>query len=353
MTPIVTHNILRSTRHTSFYLACGAPDAPPIIFVHGWPELSISWRHQLTSFAGLGFYAVAPDMRGYGSSTVYQTHAEYALEESVKDMLELLDSIGRERAVWVGHDWGSPVVWSLASHHPERCFGVVNLCVPYLASGFALENLVALIDREVYPESEFPFGQWDYQRYYQEHFEDAVRAHEANVPNTVKVLFRRGSPDGKHKPGRLATIHRDGGWFGGTGVAPGVPLDTGVVGDAEFSTYVAALERNGFYGPDSWYMNSERNVAFAARAANGGRIDLPVLFLHADYDYTCETLSSRLAEPMRRDCTDLSEGLVHSGHWMAQEQPVAVNAAIARWLAQRFPALWRVEEVTALQPAGS
>jgi len=42
------------------------------------------------------------------------------------------------QAVWVGHDWGSPVVWSLASHHPERCFGVANLCVPYLAKGFAM-----------------------------------------------------------------------------------------------------------------------------------------------------------------------------------------------------------------------
>jgi pimeloyl-ACP methyl ester carboxylesterase len=212
-------------------------------------------------------------MRGYGRSGTYSTHADYVIQESVADMLELLDALGRDRAIWVGHDWGSPVVWSLASHHPERCIGVVNLCVPYVANGFALDNLLALVDRSVYPESEFPFGQWDYQRYYQEHFEDAVRAHEADVANTVKVLFRRGNAEGKGKPGRLATIRRDGGWFGGSGVAPNVPLDTSVVGEAEFSTYVAALQRNGFFGPDAWYMNSARNREFASRANNGGRVD--------------------------------------------------------------------------------
>lgn len=76
----------------------------------------------------------------------------------------------------------------LASHHRERCLGVVYLCVPYIPDGFALENLLTLIDR-VYPESDLPFGQWEYQRFYQEHFDDAVRAYEANVANTVKALF--------------------------------------------------------------------------------------------------------------------------------------------------------------------
>jgi len=63
-------------------------------------------------------------MRGYGHSTVYSRYEDYALEHSTADMIELLDALDRERAVWIGHDWGSPVVWSIASHHPDRCFGV-------------------------------------------------------------------------------------------------------------------------------------------------------------------------------------------------------------------------------------
>src|SRR5262250_2428675 len=196
MIPIVEH-VVRTDRHRTFYLSAGAEDATPIVFVHGWPELSISWRHQLPCFAGLGFRAVAPDMRGYGRSSVYREHASYALEPIVQDMLELLDALGQDKAVWIGHDWGSPVVWSLASHHPERCHAVANLCVPYFAKGFILANLLPLVDRNVYPEAEFPAGQWDYQLFYQENFDKARMAFEANVCNTIKALFRKGNPAGK------------------------------------------------------------------------------------------------------------------------------------------------------------
>jgi pimeloyl-ACP methyl ester carboxylesterase len=304
MTFPVTDNIVRTARHTSFYVACGPAHGTPIIFLHGWPELSISWRHQLVCFAQLGFRAIAPDMRGYGRSSVYVRHEDYALEHAVTDMLELLDSLGRDRAMWVGHDWGSPVVWSIASHFPDRCFGVANLCVPYVAGGFAPDN-------------------------------------------TVKALFRKGNPAGRHKPSRTAFVRSQGGWFGAAGQAPERPLDTDVMTEPEFHTYVAALERTGFFGPNSWYMNHERNRAFAATSVNKGRIALPVLFLHALYDLTCETVDSRLAEPMRADCTDLTEVVVSSGHWMAQEKPTDVNAALARWLARRFPDLWPVTRFSA------
>ena len=65
--------------------------------------------------------------------------------------------------------------------------------------------------------------------------------------------------------------------------------------------------------------------------------DMPVLFLHAEYDYVCETLDSGLAGPMRAMCADLTEARVPSGHWMAQEKPLQVNAALVRWLVSRVP----------------
>ena len=333
---------LTTDRHTTFYLESGAEDAPLIVFVHGWPELSISWRHQLPCFASLGFRAIAPDMRGYGRSSVYPRHEDYALEHAVADMLELLDALGRDKAVWVGHDWGSPVVWSLASHHPERCHGVANLCVPYFAQGFAPATLLPLIDRAVYPEAQFPAGQWDYQLFYEERFDTARAAFEANVRNTVKALFRKGNPTAKGKPSRTATVCRDGGWFGGAGQAPDLPMDTDLLTVTDLETYVAGLERNGFFGPDSWYMNHARNLEYARRAVNGGTLSMPVLFLHGEYDYTCETVASRLADPMRRDCKSLTEVRVPSGHWMAQEKPQIVNAALAKWLAVQFGDLWIV-----------
>src|SRR5262249_32690779 len=161
----------------------------------------------------------------------------------------------------------------------------------------------------------------------------------ANVANTVKALFRKGSASGKGKPSRTAQVRRDGGWFGGAGHAPDLPMDNDVLTGEDFNTYVGALTRNGFFGPDSWYMNHARNLALASTALNGGTLELPVLSLHGEYDYTCETVTSRLAEPMRQHCRNLTEVTVRSGHWMAQEKPVAVNAALAKWLASKFPQL--------------
>jgi pimeloyl-ACP methyl ester carboxylesterase len=335
-----TEHVVKSAGHTTFYLACGPADGPPIVFVHGWPELSISWRHQLPVFAALGFRAIAPDMRGYGRSSIHPRHEDYALERAVADMLALLDALGRQRAVWVGHDWGGPVVWSLASQHPDRCAAVAGLCVPYLPRGFAPSTVVPLVDRTVYPADRFPAGQWDYQLFYEENFAAAGAAFEADVGCTVRSLFRRGSQEGIGKPARTAQVRRDGGWFGGAGRAPDVPLDEAVLTPADCSVYVAALERNGFFGPDSWYMNHARNTDYAAKARDGGTLRLPVLFLHGAYDTVCETMTSRLAAPMRAACTNLTEAVVKSGHWMAQEQPVAVNRALATFLATQVPEFW-------------
>jgi pimeloyl-ACP methyl ester carboxylesterase len=119
-----------------------------------------------------------------------------------------------------------------------------------------------------------------------------------------------------------------------------LPIDPDVISEQDFHAYVAALERNGFFGPDSWNMNNPANAEYSKRGADGGRLRMPVLFLHGEYDYTCETVTSRLAEPMRAHCDNLSEVYVSSGHWMAQEQPIAVNSALARWLASQLPQLW-------------
>jgi pimeloyl-ACP methyl ester carboxylesterase len=338
----ILENVAKTARHATFYLSCGPEDATPIIFLHGWPELSISWRGQLAVFGGLGFRAIAPDMRGYGRSSVYPRHEDYALEAIVADMLELLGSLGAKKAIWIGHDWGSPVVWSIAQHHPECCHGVANLCVPYIPEGFAVETVVPLADRTLYPADKLPAAQWDYQLFYRENFAAAEAGFESDVGATVRVLFRSGDPSRKGKPARTAFVRANGGYFGRGNSIPDLPPDAAMLSEEDEHHYVAALERNGFFGPCSWYMNWQANLAYAGRAQATWRLNMPVLFLHAAYDYICETVTSRLAEPMRAHCGNLTEVTIPSGHWMAQEMPVKVNAALAKWMSSQFPTLWAV-----------
>jgi pimeloyl-ACP methyl ester carboxylesterase len=340
----ITEHCLRSAEHTQFYLACGPEDGPLVIFVHGWPELSWSWRHQLPVLGALGFRAIAPDMRGYGRSTLYPRIEDYAQEHVVGDMIRLLDHLtdGRadRRAVWVGHDWGSPTAWNIARHHPDRCRAVASLCVPYDTIERGLDTLIALSDRTLYPEAEFPAAQWDYMRYYEESFPAAVASMDAHVGNAVRLLFRKGSADSLGKPAGTAYTRRMGGWFAGASEPPAMPRDEDVLSEEDCARYTAALTGSGFFGPDAYYMNHARNAAWTASAPNDGTLAMPVLFLHARYDTVCETMSSRMAEPMRAACRDLQEAVVDSGHWMAQERPRDVNAELVRWLATRVPGSW-------------
>jgi pimeloyl-ACP methyl ester carboxylesterase len=86
------------------------------------------------------------------------------------------------------------------------------------------------------------------------------------------------------------------------------------------------------WGPCSWYVNDEANLAYAARAPHR-RLEMPVLFVHAAWDGICETLRSRLADPMRAACANLTEATVDAGHEVMLQAPARTNAAIAGWLA--------------------
>lgn len=318
-------------RHTSHYLSAGPETGTAIIFVHGWPELSRSWRHQIPVFAAEGYRTVAPDMRGYGESSNYHRHEDYAQREVVADMLELVDGLNIERAIWVGHDWGCATVWNIARHHPQRCLAVANLCVPYFTLEAGWDGMLPYVDRSLYPESEFPAGQWEYQRFYEEHFDVATAAFDANPEQLVKLLFRKGNPEGIGRISGTAMTRRDGGWFGG-GDMPLLPEDPDVVTEQDIRIYSQALEKNTFFGPDSYYMNHAENARYVAEAKDQ-HLHMPVLFLHGRYDYTCETSNSRAAEPMREYCANLTERVVDSGHWMAQERPDDVNRHLLEWLA--------------------
>lgn len=321
-------------RHRTAWVEAGPDDGPLMVFLHGWPELGILWRRQLEHFGGQGWRCVAPDLRGYGGSSVPDDVAAYTVEAIVGDVVELHNALGDVPAVWVGHDWGAPIAWSMASHHPARCRGIVALSVPYVARGFALPNLLPLVDRDLYPEDRYPAGQWDYWLFYRERFGEAVSQVEADIPATLGGLYLPGTPDGVGQPAITAAVRAQGGWFGERGPPPADPERT-ILATGEFAALADAFGRTGFSGANAWYMHDAANMAFADRARDFGRLTLPALFLHGDWDTVCETARGRLADPMREDCTDLTEVHVEAGHMLMIEQPDAVNAAIGCWLVEK------------------
>jgi len=107
---------IQANELTFHALAAGPDGGPLVVLLHGFPELALSWRHQLRALGNAGYRAVAPDQRGYGRTTRRGPYDTFTLSD---DIAALIAALGRQTAIIVGHDWGGGVAWTLAQRHPE------------------------------------------------------------------------------------------------------------------------------------------------------------------------------------------------------------------------------------------
>jgi pimeloyl-ACP methyl ester carboxylesterase len=112
----------------------GDRDAPPVLLVHGFPDSSYLWRHQVEALTSAGLRTVVPDMRGFGESDKPEDVEAYRLTRAVGDLVAILDALGIERAKVVGHDWGAAVAWLLAALKPDRVERLVAMSVGHPAA---------------------------------------------------------------------------------------------------------------------------------------------------------------------------------------------------------------------------
>jgi pimeloyl-ACP methyl ester carboxylesterase len=331
-TPPLWPRTVSTDRHTTHYLESGPADGPLIVFVHGFPSSSLIWRAQMEAFAVEGWRCIAPDMRGYGGSSAPLAKDAYTMKEIVKDMAELHDHLGGKPAVWVGHDWGSIVVGSLAAHETKRCRGVVLTSWAYFPQGNSLDTLVSLVDRDIYPADAYPDGQWDYARYYNTHFDQAIADLDTDRAAYLASAYRSGSPASVGTVSPMAKVTRNGGRFGAAHRAPPSQPDPALWPVADFEALVKSFDAHGFSPPCSWYVNDKANIAYAGEAPDEGRLSIPVLFVNGDYDQICSILGNRQGDPMRAACRDLSFVSLPSGHWLPLERKAEHIRAIRDWL---------------------
>ncbi|GFZ19400.1 alpha/beta-Hydrolases superfamily protein [Actinidia rufa] len=91
---------------------------PPVLFLHGFPELWYSWHHQMVSLSSRGYRAISPDLRGYDDTNAPPSAASYSALHIVGDLVSLLDALGLDRIFLMGHDWGAFIAWSSACSGP-------------------------------------------------------------------------------------------------------------------------------------------------------------------------------------------------------------------------------------------
>jgi pimeloyl-ACP methyl ester carboxylesterase len=290
----------------------------PVVFAHGFPELSYSWRHQVPAVAAAGYHAIAPDQRGYGRSSKPEAIEDYDIVHLTDDLLGLLDELGEERAVFVGHDWGSMVVWQMALLHPERVAGVCGMSVPFLPRG---PMPPVQLMRQVFGDSFF------YILYFQEPgVADAELGADAGTTMRRMLAGLTVPADGSVDLAGLAAPD-------GKGFVDRMPEPAGLPGwlsQEELDHYTAEFTRTGFTGGINWYRNFDRNWELTAQL-EGARVTMPSLFITGSADPVNLMSPAAIMDGWLDDHrgTHLIDG---AGHWVQQEAAAEVNALLLSFL---------------------
>ena len=295
-------------------------EGPLVILMHGWPELGLSWRHQIPALNAAGYRTAVPDMRGYGKSDKPRATGAYTLDTIADDMAAIAAHLGAARWAAVGHDWGAPAAWRSALRFPDQVGAVFCLSVPH--SGPPPIPFFDIIERR-FPDHFF------YMRYFQEEGVAEAEFESSNWPAALKRIYYMGSGDGvAHRSNRH--VPRDSTMLASVDDPPPGPLP--FMTDEELEDYAAAFRAGGFRGPLSWYRNFPQNAA-DARAYGDNVIQQPAGFLAGDREMVLKMLPGQL-ENLREKCADLRVeiSLPGAGHWVQQERPAEVNAALIGFL---------------------
>lgn len=301
-------------------VATAGDSGPLVIMAHGWPESWYSWRHQIVALANAGYRVVAPDMRGYGATDAPANVEDYNILELAADMAGVVDAFGEEKAIIMGHDWGSIVAWHSVLLHPDKFSALVAMSVPY--SGRPAQSPLVSWQQT--------YGDNFYYILYHQEPGVAEAEYDADPEGLLSRLYL--SPDSpREAPVITDRLRSAGGWIGRMGAPTGLP-DWLTRQDLDY--FVAQFRAAGFRGGVNYYRNFHRNWELTPHLATA-RVTVPTLFIAGEQDVVIgRATQPQLQGAMSRVVDDLRGVILipNAGHWIQQEKPAETNAAILEFL---------------------
>ncbi|XP_048440244.1 epoxide hydrolase A-like [Pyrus x bretschneideri] len=290
-------------------------NGPLILFLHGFPELWYSWRHQILSLSALGYRAVAPDLRGYGDTDAPASPSSYTCLHMVGDLVALLDAIApdQEKVFVVAHDWGALIAWYLCLFRPDRVKALVSLSVQFMPRNPR---------RKVIESFHAAYGDDYYMCRFQE--PGVIEAEFAQM-GTTRVIKE------------FLTYRNPGPLFLPKGKGFGHPTDTPIVlpswlSEDDVNYYTAKFDKTGFTGPVNYYRNLDVNWELTA-PWTGAQVKVPVKFVVGDQDlvYNSQGAPDFIHKGgFKKFVPLLEEVVVLEGvaHFLQQEKPDEISKHI-------------------------
>jgi pimeloyl-ACP methyl ester carboxylesterase len=293
-------------------------DGPPVILVHGFPELAYSWRHQLPALARAGYRAIAPDMRGYGGSDKPLHVSDYTLQKLIGDLQGLCNAMSIDRAIFVGHDWGAMLTWQMSLLAPERMAGLICLNIPHIPRP---------------PINPITYMRWKLGKdFYIVNFQksdEADRRFAQDPRRFINVMMRRrqfSREPSRPRPRKRRTLSLL------RALEQDEPAGEALLCDEELDVYADAFAAGGFTGPINWYRNWARN--WKSTKGVDQTVRVPALFVGAANDII---ISRKQIEAMKPYVPDLEiQTIEDCGHWTQQDKPEELNRIMLDWLARRY-----------------
>ncbi|MFS8030084.1 putative soluble epoxide hydrolase [Helianthus anomalus] len=291
---------------------------PTILFIHGFPELWYTWRHQMIYLASHGYRAVAPDLRGYGDTTGAPTNdpTKFTTLHVVGDLVGLIEAVvapGEEKVFVVGHDWGAFMAWALCLYRPDKVKAVVNLSVPFSPRNpkfKPVDALRALYGNDYYiirfqepGEIEGELAVWGTERFLNDLF---------NYRKPEALLLPKGN---------------------GFGTSPNDPLVLpSWLSKEDLAYYTSKFEKTGFTGGLNYYRALNINWELTA-AWTGAQVKVPVKFIVGDLDLTYNTMGAKdyiERGGFKKDVPLLEDVIILKdvSHFLHEEKPDEINQYI-------------------------
>ncbi len=288
-------------------------EGPAVLFCHGYPDTSYTWRRQMNAVASAGYRAIAPDMRGYGRSSAPADASLYTPLHTAGDLVGLLDALNISSAVLVGHDWGATHAWNAALMRPDRFHAVFCLSVPYVPRG----NII-VFERMRNASHQNDFYMFEQMRPdADEIWADAT----TTIPGILYWASGSAPADKRWSPmDPSRSLHRP---------APG-PLPPWAKPDY-VARNISEFQRTGFHGGLNYYRAAEAYFYLSA-AWKGAKIHQPSFYMTGKDDGLRE-----LYPPIEKFADGLP-GLVGTleldnvGHWIQHEASTEVSEQLLKFL---------------------
>ncbi|KAF7811319.1 Epoxide hydrolase [Senna tora] len=289
-------------------------EGPVVLFLHGFPDLWYSWRHQIVSLSARGYRAVAPDLRGYGDTDVPSSISAYTAFHVVGDLIALLDAMGVEEVFLVGHDWGALIGWYLCMFRPHRVKAYVCLSVPFPRRNPKVKTVDAM--RALYGDD-----------YYVCRFQEPGKMEAEMAKVGVRFVVENMLTSRKTGP----PILPKGRYGAGFNTDTSITLPSWL-SEKDVDYYVSKFEKTGFSGGLNYYRNLNLNWELTA-PWSGIRVKVAVMFITGELDSVYTSLGMKdyiHGGGFKEDVPNLEQVVVQEGvgHFNNQETPEQISTYI-------------------------